>query len=309
MARPYMSIFPFSLLNFFFSLSLFISCLSPLIASLHELPQEITSTNISKMKQLKSGRKLFQGGIRSSFLLKVSLVGLKTHSYRQHLFFHPGYVRFKMCHTSKYTQTLGWHVLDMNRLTGWQLESQWCWDFTEVGDVGLSLMPLKIAASVSACQTILPKSRLPWQDLGAPRWEERRSNQEQTAKRLRREAGAFPPSPLASSTLIRGERHVHGHPGNGECHSVTQWQARLCVRGRKKYIIWWDMYQILFSSSCLCLSGISCMIWFNFFPSHDPIGHPPWELSQIMCFFKKESIESKCTKTHLLFYFSRWDCS
>ncbi len=214
MARPYMSIFPFSLLNFFFSLSLFISRLSPLIASLHELPQEITSTNISKMKQLKSGRKLFQGGIRSSFLLKVSLVGLKTQSYRQHLFFHPGYVRFKMCHTSKYTQTLGWHVLDMNRLTRWQLESQWCWDFTEVGDVGLSLMPLKIAASVSACQTILPKSRLPWQDLGAPHWEERRSNQEQTAKRLRREAGAFPPSPLASSTLIRGEWHVHGHPGN-----------------------------------------------------------------------------------------------
>ncbi len=177
-------------------------------------------------------------------------------------------------------------------------------------------MPLRIAASVSvparlpsACQTLLPKSRLLWQGPGAPRWEERRSNQEQTAKRLRREAGAFPPSPLASPTLIRGKRHVHGHPGNGECHSVTQWQARLCVRGRKKYIIWWDMHQILFFSSCLCLSGISCLICFYFFPSHDPIGHSPWELSQIMCFFKKESVESKCTKTQMLSYFSRWDCS
>lgn len=216
------------------------------------------------MKQLKSGRKLFQGGIRSSFLLKVSLVGLKTQSYRQHLFFPPGYVRCRMCHTSSYTQTLGWHVLDMNRLTGWQLESQWCWDFTEVGDVGLSLMPLKIAASVSACQTILPKSRLPWQDLGAPRWEERRSNQEQTAKGLRREAGAFLPSPLASPHPL--QRRTARHPGNGECHSVTQWQACFCVRGRKKYIIWWDMHQILFFSSCLCLSGILCMICFYFSP-------------------------------------------
>lgn len=128
-----MSIFPFSLfflkLKLFFFFCALFSCLSPLIASLHELPQEITFTNISKMKQLKSGRKLFQGGIRSGFLLKVSLVGLKMQSYRQHLFFPPGYVRCRMCHTSMYTESLGWHVLDMRLVGGLAAGESAVWGF------------------------------------------------------------------------------------------------------------------------------------------------------------------------------------
>lgn len=134
--------FPFSLLAilyfsiqpiFFFKPKLFFFLcsffrLSPLIASLHELPQEITFTNISKMKQLKSGRKLFQGGIRSSFLLKVGLVGLKMQSFRQHLFFPPGYVRCGMCHTSMYT---------VPRLACARHEIGWWFGSWRVGGVGI----------------------------------------------------------------------------------------------------------------------------------------------------------------------------
>lgn len=166
-----LSIFPFSLLpkkkkkhpRVYFSFALFISRLSPLKASLHELPQEITSTNISKMKQLKSRRKLFQGGIRSSFLLKVSLVGLKMQWYRQHLFFPPGNVRCRMCHTSMYTQTLGWHVLDMRLVGGlaagesvvWGFyRSRWCWlepDATQDSSICISphAAPLSLSDTIT----------------------------------------------------------------------------------------------------------------------------------------------------------------
>lgn len=177
-------------------------------------------------------------------------------------------------------------------------------------------MPLRIAASVSvptrlpsACQTLLPKSRLPWQGPGAPRWEERRSNQEQTAKRLRREAGAFPPSPLASPhPHQRRTARTRASWEWGMSLSHTMAGTSLCEGAQKIHHLVRHAPDSFFSS-CLCLSGISCLICFYFFPSHDPIGHPPWELSQIMCFFKKESVESKCTKTQMLSYFSRWDCS
>lgn len=110
--------------NLFFLVLLY-SCLSPLIASLHELPQEITFTNISKMKQLKSGWKLFQGGIRSSFLFKSVWWDWKIQSYRQ----HSDYVRCGMCHTSMYTESLGWQVPDMRLVGGLAAGESGVWGF------------------------------------------------------------------------------------------------------------------------------------------------------------------------------------
>lgn len=111
--------------QFFFFLCSFFHVFHPLIASLHELPQEITFTNISKMKQLKSGWKLFQGGIRSSFLFKSVWWDWKMQSHRQ----HPDYVRCGMCHTSMYTESLGWHVPDMRLVGGLAAGELGVWGF------------------------------------------------------------------------------------------------------------------------------------------------------------------------------------
>lgn len=155
----------------------------------------------------------------------------------------------------------------------WQLESRRCGDSTKVGDVRLSLMPLRIAASVSvpvwlpsACQTLLPKSRLPWQGPGAPRWEECLSNQEQTAKRLRREAGAFPPSPLASpNPHQRQTTRTWASWEWGMSLSHTMAGTSLC-EGAKNTSSGETCTRFFFFFPCLCLSGISWLICFYFFP-------------------------------------------
>lgn len=135
-------------------------------------------------------------------------------------------------------------------MVGWQLVrwriygGGWCSlapDATQDSSICISLR----AAPLRPVRRYYRRAVSPDRAPGAPCWVELRSNQEQTAKRLRREAGAFPPSPPAPPSLIRGMQHVAWHPGNEECHSVTMTGTSL-AEGGKKYIIWRDVHQIPF---------------------------------------------------------------
>lgn len=105
----------------------------------------------------------------------------------------------------------------------------------------------------SACQTPLLKSHLSWQGPGAPRWAEIHSNQEQTAKQLKREAEArVLPSLRQPPPFRSGQKQAANTSparASSEYRTVTQpdIDRHVWVWGKERNIMWRDTRFFSFS--------------------------------------------------------------